>query len=218
MLDDREIQQRVIDELEFDPAINATQIGVSVHDGVVSLSGHVGTFVEKHAAERAARRVKGVRAVAQDIEVHLAPDKKTSDDEIAARAVKMLDWDMAIPKGAVTIKVEHGVVSLSGQVDWAFQRAEAEYDVRKLGGVKAVINDIRIRPQTKVEDVRAKIRAAFERSAEVEATGISIDVVDGKVRLAGKVSSWTEREEAERAAWSVPGVVAVEDQIVIGRP
>ena len=218
MFDDGEIQQRVIDELEFDPTLNATRIGVSVRDGVVSLSGHVGSFAEKHAAERAARRVKGVRAVAQEIEVELASDKKTSDDEIAARAVKMLDWDIAVPKGDITITVAHGIVTLSGQVDWAFQRTEAEYDVRKLGGVRAVINDIRIRPQAKVEDVRARIRAAFERSAEIETTRISIDVVDGRVRLFGKVSSWIEREEAERAAWSVPGVVAVEDQIVIGRP
>lgn len=218
MSEDLKLQQRVIDELEFDPTINAAQIGVSVHDGVVTLSGHVQTYVEKHAAERAARRVKGVRAVAQEIEVHLPRDRKTADDEIAARAIKILDWDVAVPRGAIAVRVEHGTVTLSGEVAWAFQRAEAEYDVRKLGGVKAVINNIDIRPQLRSEDVRAKIRAAFERSAEIEAKGISIEVVDGQVRLSGTVSNWTEREEAERAAWSVPGVTVIKDDISISRP
>jgi osmotically-inducible protein OsmY len=218
MSEDLKLQQRVIDQLELDPAVNAAQTGVSVHDGVVTLSGHVQTYVEKHAAERAARRVRGVRAVAQEIEVHLPPDKKTADDEIAARAIKILDWDVAVPRGAIAVKVEHGIITLSGEVAWAFQRAGAEYDVRKLGGVEAVINDIRLRPQFRSEDVRASIRAAFERSAQIEAKGISIDVTDGQVQLSGKVSNWTERQEAERAAWSVPGVVAVDDDSVISRP
>ena len=218
MYEDQALRQKIVDELEFDPTINAAQIGVSVHAGVATLSGHVGSFIEKHAAERAARRVKGVRAVAQEIEVRLPLDKKTSDDEIAARALKILDWDVAIPSGAVSVKVEHGIVTLSGDVDWAYQRAEAEYDVRKLGGVRSVINDVRIRPQVQGEDVHAKIVAAFERSADVEASRISIEVIGGTVRLTGQVNSWIERQEAERAAWSVPGVIEVDDQLIIGRP
>jgi osmotically-inducible protein OsmY len=218
MSDDQSLQQRIIEELDFDPAINAAQIGVSVDEGVVTLSGHVQSFMEKHAAERAARRVKGVRAVAQEIEVRLASDRKTADDEIATRALKILDWDLAVPSETIAVKVEHGAVTLSGDVDWAYQRAEAEHDVRKLGGVKSVINEIRIRPKTQPEDVRAKIRAAFERSAELEASRITIEISDGKVRLGGKVNTWVEREEAERAAWSAPGVVAVDDQIMISRP
>jgi len=218
MSNDHELQQRVIDELEFEPSVDSAHVGVSVHEGVVTLTGHVPSFVEKFAAERAARRVKGVRAVAQEIEVRLPADKKTDDDEIAARAVRILDWDIALPYRAVGVKVEHGIVSLSGEVDWAYQRAEAEYDVRKLGGVKAVINDIRIRPRVEAGDVKAKIRAAFERSAELESSGVTVTISDRKVVLGGKVQSWVEREAAERAAWSVPGVVAVEDNIVITRP
>jgi osmotically-inducible protein OsmY len=218
MSEELKLQQRVIDELEFDPRVNAAHIGVSVREGVVAMNGHVESYVEKYAAERAARRVKGVKAVAEEIEVRLPSDKKTGDDEIAARAVRMLAWDVAVPLGGIQVKVEHGVVTLSGEVDWAYQRVEAEYDVRKLGGVKAVINAITIRPQVNVSDVRAQIRAAFERSADLEASGITVNVADGKVVLGGKVRSWIEREEAARAAWSAPGVVAVEDDIQITRP
>lgn len=218
MSEDLKLQQRVIDELEFDPRVKASHIGVSVRDGVVTLNGHVESFVEKYAAERAARRVRGVKAVAEEIKVRLPSDKKTGDDEIAARAVRMLAWDVAVPLGGIQVKVEHGVVTLSGEVDWAYQRAEAEYNVHKLGGVKAVINAIGLRPQVNSSDVRAQIRAALERSADLEASGINVSVSDGKVVLSGTVRSWIEREEAARAAWSAPGVVAVEDQIQIARP
>jgi len=218
MSDELKLRQRVIDELEFDPTVNAAHIGVSVRGSVVTLTGHVETFGEKFAAERAARRVRGVTGVAQEIEVHLGVDKKTADDEIAQRAVKILEWDVAIPSNAIAVKVEHGIVTLSGTVDWAFQRAEAEYDVRKLGGVKGVVNAIALRPKVRATDVRAKLTAAFERNAEVEANRITVEVTDGKVVLGGKVDSWIEREEAERAAWSVPGVTAVEDLIAIERP
>jgi osmotically-inducible protein OsmY len=218
MSEDLKLQQRVIDELEFDPRVKAAHIGVSVREGVVTLNGHVESFVEKYAAERATRRVRGVKAVAEEIEVRLPSDKKTGDDEIAARAVRMLAWDVAVPLGGIQVKVEHGVVTLSGEVDWAYQRAEAEYDVRKLGGVKAVVNAICLRPQVNSFDVRAQIRAALERSADLEASGINVSVSDGKVVLSGTVRSWIEREEAARAAWSAPGVVAVEDQIQIARP
>lgn len=216
MNDELELQGRVMDELAFDPAVNAAYIGVSVHGTVVTLTGHVETYAEKFAAERAARRVRGVSGVAQEIEVHLPSDKKTADDEIAQRAVKILDWDVAIPPGAVKVKVEHGIVTLEGSVEWAYQRAEAEYDVRKLGGVKGVINAVVVRPRVTAEDVRGRLMAAFERSAEVEANGITIDVANGRVTLMGQVGSWMEREEAERAAWSLPGVVAVDDRITIG--
>jgi osmotically-inducible protein OsmY len=218
MSEELKLQQRVIDELEFDPAVNAAHIGVSVRHNVVTLTGHVETFAEKFAAERAARRVRGVAGVAQEIEVHLSVDKKTADDEIAERAVKILEWDVAVPLNAIAVKVEHGIVTLSGTVEWAFQRAEAEYDIRKLGGVKGVVNAINVRPKVRASDVEAKLLAAFERNADVEAHRISVEVDDGKVVLGGKVDSWIEREAAERAAWSVPGVTAVDDRIVIARP
>jgi osmotically-inducible protein OsmY len=218
MSEELKLQQRVIDELEFDPAVNAAHIGVSVRGSVVTLTGHVETFSEKFAAERAVRRVKGVTAVAQEIEVHLPADRKTADDEIAQRAVKILEWDVSIPVNMVKVKVEHGIVTLTGDVDWAFQRAEAEYDVRKLGGVKSVVNAIAVRPKLRAADVREKLISAFERNADVEAGRITVDVVDGKVVLGGKVNSWSEREAAERAAWSIPGVAAVEDRIMLSRP
>lgn len=217
MSDELNLRQRVVDELEFDPALNAAHIGVAVRGGVVTLTGHVETFAEKFAAERAVRRVKGVTAVAQEIEVHLPDDKKTADDEIAQRAVRILQWDVAVPSGSIAVKVEHGVVTLTGSVHWAFQRAEAEYDVRKLSGVKGVVNSITVRPEVRTEDVRAKLTAAFERAADLDAGGVTIEVGEGKVVLGGKVASWSEREAAERAAWSVPGVTAVEDNIRIGK-
>ena len=218
MNDDLKLQQRVIDALEFEPSVNAAHVGVSVRDGVVTLSGHIESYHEKWAAERVARQVKGVQAVAQEIEVRLPSDKKVADDEIAARAARILNWDVAVPHHRISVKVEHGIVTLGGEVEWHYQRAEAEYDVRKLGGVRGVVNDIVVMPNVRADDVRAKIRAALERNAEVEVNRIDIDVSGGKVTLKGKVNAWTEREAAERAAWAVPGVREVEDQIELGRP
>lgn len=218
MKDDLILQQRVIDEMEFEPSVNAAHIGISVRGGVVTLSGHVDSFVEKFAAERTARRVKGVKAVAQELEVRLPGDRKTADEEIAARAVQILSWDALVPRDRIGVKVEHGIVTLSGEVDWQFQRAEAEADVRKLGGVRSVINDIAIAPKLRAEDVQATIRAALERNAEVEAGKVTVTVSGSKVTLAGKVNAWTEREAIERAAWSAPGVAQVEDRIELVRP
>jgi osmotically-inducible protein OsmY len=218
MKDDLILQQRVIDEMEFEPSVNAAHIGVSVRDGVVTLSGHVDSFVEKFAAERTVRRVKGVKAVAQELEVRLPGDRKTADEEIAARAIKILSWDALVPDERIRVKVEHGIVTLSGEVDWQFQRAEAEADVRKLGGVRSVINDIAIAQRLRAEDVQAKIRAALERTAEVEASKVTVMVEGGKVTLAGRVNAWTEREAIEHAAWSVAGVAQVEDRIELARP
>jgi osmotically-inducible protein OsmY len=212
------LQQRVIDELEFEPQVDAAHIGVSVRDGVVTLSGHVSSFMEKFAAERAVRRVKGVKAVAQELDIRLPSEAKTADDEIAARAARILNWDVAVPHERISIKVEHGIVTLTGAVDWHFQRAEAEYDLRKLSGVKAVINEIIVTPKADAEDVRAKIHAALERNAEIEANNVTVSVTDRKVTLGGKVNAWTEREAIERAAWSVPGITQVEDRIELVRP
>jgi osmotically-inducible protein OsmY len=164
------------------------------------------------------RQVRGVAAVAQELAVRLPSDKKLGDDEIAARAVRLLQWDVSVPHERIKVKVEHGIVTLSGEVDWQFQRAEAEYDVRKLSGVMSVINDITVVPKLRPGDIHAKILAALERNAEVEAGRIAIAVSGGKVTLTGKVNAWTEREAAERAAWSVPGVTQVDDRIELSRP
>jgi VCBS repeat-containing protein len=217
MTEELKLQQRVIDELTFDPAVSAAHIGVSVHGNVVTLSGHVPTYGEKFAAERAAWRVKGVTAVAQELEVRLPEDKKTSDDEIAARVVKILDWDAMLPRGKIKVKVQHGMVTLDGTLEWHYQRTEAENDVRKLTGVKNIINLITVRPSISADDVRSRLLAAFERSAKLDAEGITVDVTEHKIVLRGKVHSWNEREEAERAAWSVPGVTHVDDLITVVR-
>jgi osmotically-inducible protein OsmY len=217
MSDDRVLQRHVIDALDFEPSVKAAHIGVSVRDGVVTLSGHVDSFAEKFAAERTARQVNGVRAVAEEIEVRLASDKKLGDDEIAARAARLLHWDVSVPDDRIAVKVEHGIVTLSGEVDWRFQRAEAEYDVRKLSGVRGVVNAITVAPKPRTADVHQQIRAALERSATVEAERIAVEVSGGKVTLSGKVAAWADREAAERAAWSVAGVIEVEDRIELGR-
>lgn len=218
MTDDRMLQQRVMDELAFDPIVPAAQIGVTARAGVVTLTGYVDGYAIKFAVARAAARVRGVKAVADEIEVRLPSEKKTADHEIAARAVKMLEWDELVPAGAVTVEVDHGTVTLSGEVDWAFQREEAERDVQRLSGVKLVVNEISVRPQARPEDVRAIITAAFERTAEHEAAAVTVDVQGSRVILGGTVQSWVEREQAVRAAWSVPGVTEVEEHILISRP
>ncbi len=218
MSDDRVLQQRVMDELAFDPMVESAHIGVSARDGTITLTGHANSYATKFAAERAARRVRGVKAVAQEIDVRLPSDKKTADDEIAARAVKLLEWDVVIPHDSIRVKVENGIVTLTGAVDWAYQRAEAEHDVLRLSGIKLVLNEIRVRPHAQPDDVRAKIAAAFERTAEHDANAVTVDVRDGTVILGGKVQNWLERDEALRAAWSVPGVDTVVDHILIARP
>jgi osmotically-inducible protein OsmY len=218
MTDDRMLQRRVMDELAFDPLVPAAQIGVTARDDVVTLTGYVDGYAIKFAVARAAGRVRGVKAVADEIEVRLPTEKKTADHEIAARAVKMLEWDELVPAGAVSVEVDHGTVTLTGEVDWAFQRDEAERDVQRLTGVKLVVNDIAVRPQARPDDVHAVITAAFERTADREAAAITVDVQGTRVILGGSVQSWIEREQAVRAAWSVPGVTEVEEHIQISRP
>ena len=147
-MDNRVLQEMVLDELDFDPRIDAANIGVVANDGVVTLSGHVASFAEKHAAEEVARRVKGVHAVAQEIEVRYPSDKKTSDDEIAKRALSVIKWNTTIPQDTIQVTVQKGLVTLSGQVTWQYQRGDAEQSVRKLSGVIGVINNIEIKPVT----------------------------------------------------------------------
>lgn len=217
MLNDETIRHEVIEELEWEPRLCAGQIGVGVHDGVVTLSGHVTSYAEKTAAENAARRVRGVRAIAQEIEVHPPSEKKTEDDEIAQRALKLLTWDVAVPDTGIAIKVEHGIVTLTGSVEWQYQKDEAEADLRRLGGVKGVLNAIEVKPRVNPRDVRAQIEKAFSRNAQLEAARITVQADGGKVVLSGDVNNCTEREIAERAAWSAPGVTQVEDRIEIVR-
>ncbi|GAC1043178.1 BON domain-containing protein [Rhizobium sp. No.120] len=215
-MDDLSLRQDVIDELQFEPSVDAANIGVSVENGVVTLSGHVGSYAEKLAAESATRRVRGVRAIAEEIEVRYAGRKMHADDEIASRALDIIEWDTALPDGAIDVRVQHGWVTLSGEVPWHFQRMAAENAVKKLGGVTGVSNLLTIRPSALIADIKGRIEGALRRNAEVEANRIRVDVTEGRVALEGAVHAWSERSAAERAVWSVPGVVTVENRLTIG--
>jgi osmotically-inducible protein OsmY len=215
-MNDKILRQIVIDELDFEPRIDAANIGVTAEDGVITLTGHVGSYAEKIAVEEAVRRVKGVKAIAEEIEVRYPFAKKTADDEIAKRAVHILEWDSSIPKNRVEIKVQRGWITLSGEVDWYFQKQAAEHAVRKLTGIVGVNNMISIKQTVQSGDVRKRIEEAFKRNAELEADGIRVSVSDGKVTLEGKVKARYERNVAEQAAWAAQGVRAVEDHIQVG--
>ena len=169
----------------------------------------------KLAAERAAWRVKGVKAVAQEIEVRLPWDSKVKDDQIAKRALDVLEWNAAIPQGMVKVKVANGTVTLTGELDWNYQRAAAESAVRKLSGVRAVVNDITLGVTPQPSDVKQRITDALKRHAEVESARIRLDVHDGVVEIDGQVDDWDERQAVERAVWSAPGVRMVHDRLTI---
>jgi osmotically-inducible protein OsmY len=214
-MSDVSLRQDVLDELEFDPTVDAARIGVAVDKGVVTLTGHVGSYAEKVAAERIVQRVKGVRGIAQEIEVRYPSEKRDNDDQVAERAAKILDWDATIPPGKVKVKVEKGWVTLNGEVEWQYQRVAAELAVRKLSGVLGVTNIIAVRPRLDAANVKHRIEDALKRNAELEAEGIRVAVTGSKVTLEGKVRAWHERGVAERAAWAAPGVIAVEDRLIV---
>ena len=216
-MDDKQLRKAIMDELEFDPRIDTANVAVVVDDGIVTLTGHVASYVEKLAAENAARRVKGVRAIAEELEVRYPSDKKTADDEIAKRAVKILEWYDLIPRHAIQVTVQRGWIMLSGEVRWQYHRKWAEHAVHKLSGIAGVVNHIVIKPAIYPSDVKKKIEDALARHAEIEAQEIRVTVNDGKVSLEGKVDSWEERRAIENAAWSVAGVEAVDDRLTIVR-
>ena len=216
-MNDKQLRQNVIDELDFEPSIESADIGVAAENGIVTLTGHVPTYAQKLAAERAVWRVKGVKAIAQEIEVRIPGDKKQNDDEIAQRAVSILAWNAAVPRDAVHLKVQHGWVTLSGQVDWNYQREAAENAIRKLSGVAGVINDITLKPSVQATDVKQRITDALKRHAEVEAAKVQVNVREGgTVALEGEVDNWDERQAVLNAAWSAPGVRSVDDRLRIG--
>lgn len=215
--EDEAIRDDVIDELEWDPAISEpTQIGVAVSNGVVTLTGTTRTYPEKFAAERAARRVFGVKAVANDIQVKLPTERMRTDTDIAAAAVRALEWDTTVPHERIKVTVRDGWVTLEGNVDWRYQRENAEADVRNLEGVKGVSNQITVAaPRVSPEEIKERIQQALRRSAQVDAQRIRVETLDGKLILSGTVRSWAEREEAEAAAWSTRGVSEVENRITV---
>lgn len=209
-----QLRQDVLDELEFEPSVNAAHIGVAAEKGVVTLTGYVESYPQKVSAVKATRRVKGVQAIADEIQIRYTTT--TADDEIARRALQMLKWNVALPDDLQVI-VRDGWITLTGSVGWQYQKNSAEKDVRKLNGVRGVINNIEIKPTAaKPENIKQKIEDALKRHAEIEARGIKVTVRDNsRVILEGKVDNWDERYAVEQAAWSAPGVRYVDDQLRI---
>jgi osmotically-inducible protein OsmY len=214
-MSDRGLRQDILHELEFEPSVDAENIGVAVKDGVVTLTGYVGSYAEKAVAEHVVSRVMGVRAIAQEIEVRLPSNVKTADDQIARRALKIIAWDTTIPNDKVKVKVQNGWITLNGDVEWQYQKLGAEQAVRKLSGVVGVTNLIKVYPAAQASDVKHRIEEALKRSAEVDAGRIQVSVESGKVRLEGKVHAWHEKKMAQQAAWSARGVTEVDDRIMI---
>lgn len=216
MRTDAQLQRDVMDELRWDPAVGDAEIGVAVKDGVVTLAGEVESFARRFAAVKAAERVAGIRAIAEDIHVKIPSASTRTDTEIAHATANALEWDVEVPVTGVKARVQDGWVWLEGDVEWQYQRVAAERAVRYLTGVKGVNNVLRIAPKLSVSDVKDRIQRALQRTAEVESKNISIETAaDGKVVLRGTVHSFAERRDAENAGWSAPGVREVDDELAV---
>lgn len=216
MKTDAELKRDVTEELAWDPAVKSNAIGVAVKDGVVTLTGHLDTFMEKHAASRAVRRVEGVKAIALELDVKLEPSHQRSDTDIALNAEQALKWNVLVPADAVRLSVDHGWVTLQGSVDWDFQRRSVEKAVRPLMGVVGISNEITLRTQPKAANVSRKIEEALTRQAIREAKHIKVSVDGNTVKLTGTVHSWQERDAAQGVAWSAPGVRVVLNELRVG--
>lgn len=214
MTNDSQLQMSVTEELSWEPSIQAAHIGVAANNGVVTLSGHVDTYMEKSAAENAARRVKGVKAVAEEIEVKLAIGVKRTDEEIAAAALNRLEWDVEVPNDVIRIKVEKGWVTLTGEVDWHFQKDAAQRDVHALLGVVGVSNQVTIKSRVNEKNISDSIRHALHRSWFDPKT-ITVTAQGGKVHLTGTAHSWVDRQLAGATAWAAPGATAVQNDITV---
>lgn len=215
MKTDSEIERDVKAELGWNPDLKSTDIAISVKDGVVTLAGFVPRYIDKYEAEKAAKRVAGVLAVANDIEIRLPAVDERPDPEIAREVVTALKNQLPFSYERIKAVVRNGWVTLEGDVEWQYQRLTAERAVRPLKGVKGIINDIKTKPRVEPSDIKQKIQEAFRRSAEVDANQITVETSGGEVILKGKVRSWVERDEAERVAWRAPGVTKVDDRIVV---
>lgn len=209
MRSDLQIQQDVMTQLKWEPALNSANIGVSVKKGIVTLSGQVDSYFQKVAAENAAKKITGVRAIAEDIQIGISPYFSKTDSDIADTVLHSLKWHSAVPEDDLKIKVEDGIVTLEGEVAWDYQRTSAKNAVASLLGVKNVINNIKVQSRISATDVKSKISAAFHRVATIDSDKITIEVEGTKVILRGKVRSYAEKEDAIHAAWCAPGITSV---------
>jgi osmotically-inducible protein OsmY len=212
---DPQIQTDVLAELKWDTRVMPNEIGVMVKDGVVTLTGWVDSYTKKWAAEEAAHRVRGVKAVANDIEIRLPSTAERNDADIAAAAARALEWDAFVPIDKIDVTVSKGWVTLKGEVEWQYQKQDAERAVRRLAGVNGVSNLVLVRPRVTPSELKKQIEQALVRTAELDAKRITVDVDGSKVILKGTVRSWAEKKEAERQAWLAPGVTSVDNRIMI---
>ncbi len=213
MSHDNELKSAVLAELKWEPSVDAAHIGVTAKDGVVTLMGHVGSYVEKYAAEMATGRVKGVKAVAEEIEVRLPFSVKHDDEAIATAAVNRLTWNSSVPRDAVKVKVEKGWVTLTGTVEWSYQKNAAAQDLRWLAGVVGVSNNITIKPRVNTANITDDITHALHRSWFFDPQTVFVTADGGKVKLTGTVDTWYDRQTAGATAWAAPGTTAVENDI-----
>ena len=215
---DTQLKKHVEDELGWQPSVDEASIGVSAKDAIVTLTGHVRSYAEKMAAERAVMRIHGVKALASELQVSLPGAHERTDEDIARAAINVLLWNAVVPKDAIKVKVTKGWVTLSGVVEWSFQKHNADREVSRLLGVKGVIDEVEVKPSRMLvsAEIKTGIEAALKRSAEVEARRIHVEILGSTVVLTGAVSSWPERNAAERAAWAGPGVSKVENKLLIG--
>lgn len=218
MKTDYQIQQDVQDQLKWEPLLNAAQIGVAVKDGIVTLSGNVDSYFKKIHAENAAKKVIGVKAIAEDIQVGVSPLYKKSDSEIAQAVLNALKWHSSVPDDKIKVKVEDGIVTLEGEVEWDFQRRIAKEAIIGLPSVRMINNNITLKPVVTPENVKQRISSAFHRTASLDAGRINVEVLGSKVKLTGVVKSVSEKEDAVSAAWSAPGITEVQHMLNIEQP